>query len=99
MQQRKNVEMLLGRSITDDLYEEALESASKKQKDIYNREKRLEVLQDWYLTQLIVECVRSISFSQLTMDLCRILRDMEKEHSTKSQSAHTDNHIVAVTAL
>lgn len=93
------VQELLGFDISDTQFEEALEYAQRKQQYIYNCEKRPEVLQDWYLTQLIAECVRSISFSQLTMDLCRTLRDMEKEHSTISQSAHTDNHIVAVSAL
>lgn len=38
-------------------------------------------------------------FSRFIMDLSRILRDMEKEHSVKDQSAPTDNHIVAVPAL
>lgn len=45
------------------------------------------------------EYVRSLAFSKFTMDLCRTLRDMEKEHSIRNQSAPTDNHIVAVPAL
>ncbi|MCM1221212.1 MAG: hypothetical protein NC548_42710 [Lachnospiraceae bacterium] len=99
MQQRKEVEALLGCRIPDDLYEEALESASKKQEYIYEREKRVEVLQDWYLVQLIAEYIRSKSFSQLTMHICRKMFNMEKEHSTRSQSAQTDNHIVSIPAL
>ena len=53
----------------------------------------------WYLVKLTEEYVRSLAFSKFTMDLCRTLRDMEKEHSIRNQSAPTDNHIVAVPAL
>ena len=54
---------------------------------------------DWgYLVKLTEEYVRSLAFSKFTMDLCRALRDMEKEHSASCQSAPTDNHIVAVPA-
>lgn len=38
--------------------------------------------------------VRILAVSDLTEELCR-MRNMEKEHSTKSQSARLDNHIVA----
>lgn len=93
------VQELLGFDITDTQFEEALEYAQRKQRYIYDRESRPDTLQHWYLVQLTEEYVRSLTFSKLTVDLCRTLRDMEKEHSTKSQSAHTDNHIVAVPAL
>lgn len=70
-----------------------------KQEYIYQRERRQVVLQHWYLVKLTEEYVRSLAFSKFTMDLCRTLRDMEKEHSIRNQSAPTDNHIVAVPAL
>jgi len=38
------------------------------------------------------------AFPKFTMDLCRTLRDMEKEHSANCQSAPMDIHIVAVLA-
>ncbi len=43
--------------------------------------------------------VRSLALSKFTMDLCRTLQNMEKEHSANCQSALTDSHIVAVSAL
>lgn len=93
------VEELLGCVITDEQFNEALEYAKRKQKYIYGREHRAVVLQHWYLVKLTEEYVRSLAFSRFTMDLCSALRDMEKEHSVKNQSAPTDNHIVAVPAL
>lgn len=44
------------------------------------------------------ECMKGITFSGFTVGSCRILRNMEKEHSASCQSAPTDNHIVAVPA-
>lgn len=97
--EKEEVEQLLGCKITDEQFEEALEYASRKQEYIYKREQRTVVLEHWYLVKLTEEYVRSLAFSKFTMDLCRTLRDMEKEHSIRNQSAPTDNHIVAVSAL
>lgn len=94
--EKQEIEELLGYSITDNLFKEALGHARHKQEYIYQLEKRTVVLQNWYLVKLAEEYVRSLAFSRLTMDLCR---DMEKEHSVKDQSAHMDNHIVAVSSL
>nr|WP_300807986.1 hypothetical protein [uncultured Acetatifactor sp.] len=95
---KQEVEELLGFAITDEQLREALECARRKQEYIYQRERRPVVLQHWYLVKLTEEYVRSLAFSKFTMDLCRALRDMEKEHSASCQSAPTDNHIVAVPA-
>lgn len=92
---RQEVEELLGFGITDEQLREALECARRKQEYIYQLEQRPVVLQHWYLVKLTEEYVRSLAFSKFTMDLCRTLRDMEKEHSANCQSAPTDNHIVA----
>lgn len=97
--EKREVEELLGCSISDRQFEEALGHARRKQKYFFRRYHRPVVLQHWYLVKLTEEYVRSIAFSRFTMDLCRTLRDMEKEHSVKDQSAHTDNHIVAGAAL
>ena len=96
---REEVEELLGCVITDEQFNEALEYARRKQEHIYKLERRTVVLQHWYLVKLTEEYVRSLAFSKFTMDLCSALHDMEKEHSAICQSAPTDNHIVAVTAL
>lgn len=93
------VEELLGCVITDEQFDEALDYARRKQKYIYGREHRAVVLQHWYLVKLTEEYVRSLAFSRFTMDLCSALRDMEKEHSVKNQSAPTNNHIVTVPTL
>lgn len=79
--------------------EGAADYARHKQEYIYQREHRQVVLQHWYLVKLTEEYVRSLAFSKFTMDLCRTLQDMEKEHPIINQSAPTNNHIVAVPAL
>lgn len=97
---KEEVEELLGCEITDEQFQEALKYAKHKQEYIYQREQREVVMQHWYLVKLTEEYVRSLAFSHFTMDLCRILRDMEKEHLVnKDRSALTDNHIVPVPAL
>ena len=70
-----------------------------KQEYIYRQEKRPVILQQWYLLKLTEEYIRSLAFSEKTADLCRMLRNMEKEHPTKSQGAHHDIHIVTSSAL
>ena len=96
---KREVEELLGCVITDEQFNEALDYARRKQEYIYNRERRTVVLQHWYLVKLTEEYVRSLAFSKFTMDLCSALRDMEKEHSVKDQSAQMDTHIVTGSAL
>lgn len=96
---KNEVEELLRYKITDKQFEEALEYAVKKQAYIYKKERRAVVLQPWYLTQLTMEYVKSLAFSKLTMDLCRTLWDMEKEHLFNELGAPTDNHILADCSL
>ena len=96
---KKEVEELLGYEITEKQFDKALEYAKRKQEYIYGQEHRAVVLQHWYLVKLTEEYVRSLALSKFTMDLCRTLYDMEREHSVKDQSTHSDNHIVAVPAL
>lgn len=96
---REEIAALLGCEITDEQFNEALEYARRKQEHIYKREHQAEVLQHWYLVKLTEEYVRSLAFSKFTMDLCRTLRYMEKEHSVKNQSAPKDIHIVTSSAL
>lgn len=64
------LETVLGSSITDSMFKEALSCARQKQAYIYQHEKRQEVLQDWYLLELAKEYIRSIALSRFTMDLC-----------------------------
>ncbi len=96
---KNEVEELLRHEITDEHFIEALEYAKRKQAYIYSQEQRTVVLQRWYLTQLTKEYVISLAFSKLTTDLCRTLRDMEKEHLFSELGAPTDNHILADSAL
>lgn len=96
---KEEVEELLGCEITENQFLEALEYAARKQQYIYKKEHRAVVLQHWYLVKLTEEYVRSLTFSHFTMDLCKMLNDMEKEHSVNDQSAPTNIHIVAVSAL
>ncbi len=77
---RQEVEALLGFEITSEQFKEALTYARHKQAYIYQQEGRPVVLQHWYLVKLTEEYVRSLTFSKVTLDLCRTLHDMEKEH-------------------
>lgn len=94
---KQEVEELLGCGLNDEQFREALKYAQRKQEHIYQLERRPVVLQRWYLAKLTEECVRSIAFSRFTRDLCRTLREMEKEHSASCQSALTDN--VSISSL
>ena len=96
--EKREVEELLKTEISDDLFQEALGYAERKQRYIYEQNGDQIVMQHWYLVKLTEEYVRSLAFSKLTMDICRTLQNMEKEHSAKSQSAQTDIHIVAGSA-
>lgn len=92
---KNEVEELLGHQIADEQFGEALSYAKRKQGYIYEQEQREVVLQRWYLVQLTKEYVINLAFSRLTTDLCRTLRDMEKECPVKDQSTLTRTHIVA----
>lgn len=96
---REEVEELLGYEITEEDFADAFECAKRKQAYIFGREKRSVVLEHWYLVKLTGEYVESNAFSNFTMDLCRMIRDMEKEHLFNELGAPTDNHILADSAL
>ncbi len=95
---KKEIEELLEVKIQDELFQEALGYAERKQRYIYSQNHDPVVMQHWYLVMLTGEYVRSIAFSKFTMDLCRTLNNMEKEHSAKSQSAQSNIHIVTGSA-
>lgn len=97
---KEEVEELLGFSITDEQFLEALEYAKRKQTYIFERDERAVVMQHWYLVKLTEEYVRSLALSKFTMDLCRRITDMEKEHQVnKNLGAPQDTHIITVSAL
>lgn len=96
---KEEIEMLLGMDITEDLFNKALEYAKNKQAYIYKTTQRAVVLQDWYLEELTKEYVISLSLSRFTMDLCRELDNMEKEHLANCEALQTNNHIITVPAL
>lgn len=96
---KEEVQELLGFDISDEQFEEALGCAQRKQRYIYSREARPITLQHWYLVKLTEEYVRSNAFSRFTMDLCRTLFDMEKEHQFNEHGALSDDHILADSAL
>ena len=95
---KEEIERRLGRKITDSRFETALEYARKKQLRIYERESRSQVLQRWYLMELVEEQVRNYLLSELMMGLCRIVYDMENECQARSHGTHTRNYIVTCPA-
>lgn len=72
--------------IHDMAYKEALACAKKKQEYIYGQCHDPQVMQEWYLMGLVEEYAKSLAFSKFTLDLCRGLRDMEKERSAKARA-------------
>ena len=97
---KAEVEELLEFSITNEQFLEALEHAKRKQTYIFERDERTVVLQHWYLVKLTEEYVRSLVLSKFTLDLCRSLTDMEKEHQVnKNLGTPQDTHIITVSAL
>ena len=91
---KKQIEKLVGHAISDARFGEALECAARKQACAYENEKNPVVLQDWYLAKLTEEYVRSLAFSEFTMELYKELHNMEKSACSKNK-ALTHNHIVA----
>lgn len=84
---KAEVEELLGTSITDNMFDEALVYARRKQEYIYQRDGREVVLEHWYLVKLTEEYVRNLAFSHFTMGLCMELYNMEKEHPENRYSS------------
>ena len=91
---KKEVEELLECEISEELFNEALAYAMKKQQYSYEREKRPVILQHWYLVKLAEECVRALAFSRFTMDLCETLNNIEKERLVNDRSTPIANYIV-----
>lgn len=91
---KSEVEELLGCEVSDQLFNDALTYAKKKQQYSYERERRPVILQHWYLVKLTEECVRALAFSKFTMDLCETLNNIEKEHLVNDRSTPVSNYIV-----
>ncbi len=96
---KREVEGMIGSELPEDIRRAALAYAERKQRCIYEQCHDPAVMQKWYLSVLMEEFVKRNAFSEMTMNLCRTLRNMEKEHSAKSQSAQPDIHIVTDSAL
>ena len=97
--EKEEVEESLRMDISDETFKEALAYAKRKQKHIYQQKRSKEVLQHWYLVELITEYVKNLTFSELTMDLCRTMRDMEKERPAKTGTPYQPAHIITNSAL
>lgn len=96
---KEEIERRLGFGITDSRFEKAVEYALRKQIRIGEREGHIQVLRRWYFIELVVEYVRNAALSELTMDLCRIVCNMENECPVKNHGTHTRTHIVTSPAL
>ena len=84
---KEEVEEILGCKISTDHFCEALSYAKRKQQRLYGKEKRNVILQHWYLVQLTKEAAINIAFAEFTANLCGVMKNMEKEHSVRNQSA------------
>lgn len=97
--EKREVEGMIGAELSENFRRAALTYAERKQQCIYEQCHDPAVMQKWYLSTLMEEFFKRTAFSEMTMNLCRTLRNMEKEHSAKSQSAQSDIHIVTGSAL
>ena len=84
---KEEVEALLHSQVTNKEFDIAVKKARKKQQYIYDQTKRSVVLEDWYLVKLAEEFILSDRLSNLTADICEMLREKEssengKEHAT-----------------
>ncbi len=81
--QKSEIEKIVGCEISDEAFSLALQYAERKQARAYQLEGRKEILEPWYLTQLVAEQVKSNALTDFTLDLCRTFAYMEKEHRLK----------------
>jgi hypothetical protein len=84
-----DVEELLGFEIEDDVYEIALSYAKRKQRRLLENHESKAPAETWYLCKLTEEYVHSILLSEATLDLCKLMHNIEKEHLAKSRSTPT----------
>ena len=97
--EKREVEVLLKRKITDEQFEEALEYAKEKQRYIYEKDHREVVLQEWYLIQLTKECVISLSFSRYCADGCEFWKKkMPRQHRPKRPRHETSSYRITACA-
>lgn len=96
---KREVKGMIGSELPEDLRHAVLAYAERKQQCVYEQCHDPAVMQEWYLSVLMEEFIKRTALSEMTMNLCRALRNMEKEHSAKSQSAQLDIHIVTGSAL
>lgn len=86
---KADVEELLGFEINDEVFEIALGYAKRKQKYLLEHYESKAPAESWYLCKLTEEFVHSILLSEETLDLCRFMHNIEKEHLAKSQGTPT----------
>ncbi len=84
---KEEVEAALEGAITDEEFAYALEYASRRQRIIYDLEKRAEVLEKDYLVRLVSEHILIQRLSDLTVTICKTVYNMEKEHPFKKNKA------------
>lgn len=84
---KEEVERLLGYEVTDSDFDYALKQAKRKQNRIYALEKRAATKEPWYLAVLTSECLTDMAVMRYSWNLCRMHRDMEKEHLFNEQGA------------
>ncbi len=92
---KEEVEGFLEGIITDEEFAYAMEYGIRRQRIIYDLEKREEVLDKDYLVRLISEHVLIQRLSDLTVTICKTVYNMEKEHLfSKEQGAPRSTPIV-----
>jgi len=82
---RNQVEDSLGVDITKATLLKAIRMAERKQRMIFRKTSRTEVLQKEYLSQLVIECARGLMLTKITVGaMSQVSDNMEKEYRSIS---------------
>lgn len=90
---KEDVERVMNCQISDEEFLLAVEQAKHKQKYLFDKEKRANIMEYHYLVMLAAEQVKSNALSRFT--LARAYRDMEKEHLFIERGTPPTNHILS----
>ena len=81
--------------ITNEQIEKAYVYAERKQQWIYIQTQRPEVLEDWYLEQLVCEIIAQNAFSDYCLMRCREMRNAKKEALTTKANTPSTRHSIS----
>ncbi len=89
---KKQVELLVGCEVPEDIYTEALILANEKQERLLKREGAQEYeKEEWYLAKLTQEYIQYVCFRDLTIELGR---NYKKKESAALEATHPAHNLM-----